>query len=117
MKTPYGFECRFFFGDYYRGRQHEECRLMVKENDIHQWTSKLCATCSVPEILLANACPNLIILAEISATFLGLNKRIKINASCTKTGQAVSEPHIGCGECHTLPPIFFMDNHDKNAAD
>ena len=36
MKTPAGKECKFFYGDYYRGRQHEECRLL-KDHGL-SWT-------------------------------------------------------------------------------
>ena len=28
MRTPAGKECQYFYGDYYRGRNQEECRLL-----------------------------------------------------------------------------------------
>jgi hypothetical protein len=29
MRTPAGTECKYFYGDYYRGRSQEECRLLA----------------------------------------------------------------------------------------
>ena len=54
MRTPAGKDCTFFFGDYHRGRNEEECRLL-KSNDL-EWTPDLCSNCPLPEIQLANAC-------------------------------------------------------------
>lgn len=115
MRTPQGFECRYFYGDYRRGRNKEECRLVEGPN-AQQWTSKLCKTCPVPGILQANACPNLVLQAEIASMPLGLMKRVKVSAFCKLSGQVVKEPHIGCGECHPLPPVFTQDHNDTHAA-
>ena len=103
MKTPYGKECPYFFGDYHRGRNIEDCRLLNKPNQPRVWKSQYCADCPVPEVLQANACPHMVLSGEISNTFLGMKKKVKITAYCTKTHQAVKEPKIGCGQCHTLP--------------
>jgi len=48
VRTPSGVECEFYFADYYRGREWEECRLLARSPDRAQWTPKLCATCPVP---------------------------------------------------------------------
>ena len=109
MKTPYSFDCPNFYGDYYRGRQREECRLMVKTEDATKWTSKLCSNCPVPEILNANACPNMMLNAEVNSIFFSFGTKIRVITSCTKSGKPVSEPHIGCGECHLLPKIFYEE--------
>lgn len=106
MRTPYGKECPYFFGDYYRGRNHEECRLIGDQPAKHRWTSELCKTCPVPGIILANACENMKLQASIQSLPLGISKRMKIKAFCTLSGKVVSEPHIGCGQCHHLPKIF-----------
>ena len=105
MRTPAGTECPYFYGDYYRGRNQEECRLLEAAPPANHWTPDLCRTCPVPAITRANACPHLVLTASISKTLLGLRRQVKIEAYCTKTNQAVSEPQIGCGECHPLPPI------------
>ncbi len=111
MRTPAGFECPYFYGDYHRGRDLEECRLLENRGAANQWTADLCKTCPVPGILRANACPNLVLDAHIERGFLGLGKRhVKIVAVCKKTLQRVTQPEIGCGECHPLPPSFNKNN-------
>lgn len=104
MRTPAGKECEYFYGDYYRGRQREECRLLEAAS-LH-WTPDLCFTCPVPDIRLANACEHLILRPEITRPFPFLKRKVRVHAFCRKTERNVSEPKIGCGECHQLPPIF-----------
>jgi len=43
MKTPAGKECPHFYGDYYRGRNTEECRLLKAQGE--HWTRDLCTAC------------------------------------------------------------------------
>ncbi len=101
MRTPAGFECSYFYGDYYRGREREECRLL------ESWSADLCQTCPVPEILRANACKHMRLDAEVTRSFFDLfQRRVKVSAFCEKTNRSVAKPEIGCGECHPLPPIF-----------
>lgn len=101
LKTPYGKECPYFYGDYYRGRHFEECRLLDKSNRQTSWEPKLCLKCPVPDILQANACPNMVLSGHIKS-FLG-KKSVKVTAYCTKAHRMVKEPKIGCGLCHELP--------------
>lgn len=105
MRTPAGTDCQYFYGDYFRGRSVEECRLLNATGE--RWTPDLCKTCPVPGISRANACENLQLRASVgrplSAAFM---RRVQITAVCQKSGRSVSEPQIGCGECHPLPPIF-----------
>lgn len=107
MQTPYGKECKFFYGDYFRGRNHEECRLLEPSVSATQWTSKLCKTCPVPGIIRANSCENMVLHGSIRPGLLGLGKSMKITAFCTKSQKSVSEPHVGCGQCHPLQDIFI----------
>lgn len=107
MKTPAGKECRFFFGDYYRGRNREECRLIGNQPRPHHWTPDLCASCPVPGILLANSCEHMRLKATVKRKFLGLQRVVEVSAFCEKTNRAVAEPHIGCGECHPIPDAFI----------
>jgi hypothetical protein len=60
----------------------------------------------VPGIQLANACPNMVLSAEIQRGFLVIKRKVKVTAYCKKTHQFVDEPMIGCGQCHDLPEIF-----------
>lgn len=106
METPAGKECRFFFGDYYRGRNHEECRLLLATSPPQNWTPDLCYTCPVPEIQLANACPEMVLEGRVERPFPYIKKQVTIQAYCKKSLRKVDEPKIGCGECHPLPPIF-----------
>jgi hypothetical protein len=105
MRTPAGKECKYFYGDYFRGRNQEECRLLKASAQV--WSADLCRTCPVPALLQANACEFLqyrgTVIRPVSALF---QRRVQVNAHCQKTGRQVSEPQIGCGECHPLPPIF-----------
>jgi hypothetical protein len=102
MKTPAGSECKYFYGDYYRGRAHEECRLVGAA-----WKPALCRTCPVPGIDRANACEFMHLRAEVGRPLTaGFQPRVKVTSFCEKTGRSGFDPHIGCGECHPIPPIF-----------
>lgn len=105
MKTPAGTECKYFYGDYYRGRNQEECRLLQASGQ--NWSPDLCKSCPVPEITRANACEHLVLRASVGRPLMAaFQRRVQLQASCRKSGKNVSEPQVGCGECHPLPPIF-----------
>jgi hypothetical protein len=106
MRTPAGKECPYFYGDYYRGKHHEECRLLEAESGPAKWTPDLCVTCPVPAIKLANACPNIILTPTVKKPFIFGHRQVKVTAFCTKSQQEVKEPKIGCGICHPLSEIF-----------
>ena len=112
MRTPAGKECSYFFGDYYRGRNHEECRLLENASPPLKWKAELCNTCPVPDILNANACPNLILEPRLHSPFPLMKKEVRITSSCSKSGKKVKEPKIGCGECHPLPDFQFLEIDD-----
>lgn len=102
MKTPAGSECSYFFGDYYRGRENEECRLLGSA-----WKASLCKTCPVPSIELANACKFMRLKGEVTRPIMaGFKSRVKISTYCEKNQSAGFDAHIGCGECHPFPTIF-----------
>ncbi len=105
MKTPAGKECIHFYGDYYRGRNVEECRLLKVQGG--QWTRDLCFTCPVPEIVRANSCQHMklkvIVARPITAIF---QRRVQVSAVCEKLEREVAEPQVGCGECHDHPFKF-----------
>ena len=107
MRTPAGKECRYFYGDYYRGRNQEECRLLEPAGLI--WKPDLCSACPVPEILRANACTQMILEPKMERSFPFGKPRVKVKSYCTKSLRANFDPHIGCGECHPLPEIFDGD--------
>jgi len=107
MRTPFGKECKYFYGDYYRGRNTEECRLLKASGQ--KWTRDLCRTCPVPGILLSNACEFMQLRATIARPVGALlQRRVQVTTYCEKVQRSVEEPHVGCGECHPLPPEFSV---------
>jgi hypothetical protein len=117
MHTPAGKECRFFYGDYHRGRNQEECNLLASASPPLVWERSLCETCPVPDILLANACPHMVLEPRLERSFPFLKKKVKIKAICTQTGREGFDPYIGCSQCHPLPftlsgEVVESDNTD-----
>jgi len=106
MRTPAGKECRYFYGDYFRGRRREECRLLASAAPPLSWTPDLCNACPVPEIFLDNACPNLVLEPHLARPFPFLKRRVEVATFCTQSNLHGFDPHVGCGECHELPDIF-----------
>lgn len=106
MRTPAGKDCQYFYGDYYRGRRHEECRLLNSASPQLKWSADLCQTCPVPGILLANACPNMLLEPRLDRPFPFLKRQVRIQAVCVQSSRKGFDPHIGCGLCHPLPPEF-----------
>ena len=100
MRTPAGFECKYFYANYYRGRNQEECRLIAQNPLSEPWSRGLCHDCPVPKVLRANACQHLVLEARVIKTHLGLGRRVAVSAACTKTLVDVPEPEVGCGHCH-----------------
>jgi hypothetical protein len=110
MRTPAGKECKYFYGDYHRGRHQEECRLL----DAHklEWSSRLCFNCPVPDILLANACQNMQFTPRLEKALFFLKPEVRISTYCSKCECDVNEPRVGCGQCHPLPDIFVVAPED-----
>jgi len=107
MRTPAGKECRYFYGDYYRGRDHEECRLLSENSPPLNWKPDLCTSCPVPGILLANACSNLVLAPSLGRPFPFTKQQVQVKTYCSKTHRSGFDAKIGCGECHPLPPEFL----------
>lgn len=102
MKTPYGKECKFYYGDYVRGRETQECRLIGNNPESDAWTPALCQTCPVPEILMANHCEHLRLFGRVGKALFGLSKRVEVEGFCDEYFLDVKEPHVGCGHCHEV---------------
>ena len=115
MKTPAGKECKYFYGDYFRGRSREECRLLDSAAPPLPWSPDLCASCPAPDIQLANACQYMVLLPRLERPFPFIKRQVKVRTRCEKTSRSNFDPHIGCGECHPLPPVFFGDDHETDA--
>lgn len=115
MRTPAGKECRFFYGDYHRGREQEECRLLGQASPPLAWQPELCFNCPVPGILLANACEHMVLKPRLGRTLL-LKRVVQVRTYCAKTQQADFDPHLGCGECHHLPFVFRESPRDRSSS-
>lgn len=106
MRTPAGKECRYFYGNYYRGRSQEECRLLAAANPPLAWRPTMCATCPVPGILLSNACESMVLEPRLVRPLKIKKQQVAVKTYCTKSQCSGFDPHIGCGECHTFSAIF-----------
>lgn len=116
MRTPAGKECQYFYGDYYRGRDHEECRMLNAASPPQKWTRDLCFTCPVPEIISANACTHMVLQGQVKRLLPFTKGKVQVKAYCTRTSRNVLEPQVGCGECHPLPLIFTGEPHETDPA-
>ncbi len=110
MKTPAGKECKFYYEDFNRGRNRQECRLIPRAAGAAGWRPGDCARCPVPDILWANASEHLELRAHIVNGFLGFGRHVRIAASCRKHNVEVRDPYAGCEQCARdrpgLPGIF-----------
>ncbi len=99
MITPSGTACKFYYQDFHRGRATQECRLLKDNPQSEPWQPGLCASCPVPGILRANACPNMTLTAWVGRRWL-FGRQVRVRAFCSLAQQTVDRPHIGCGRCH-----------------
>lgn len=99
MKTPYGKECKYYYADYYRGKNTVECRLIQAKRSSEPWKPALCQTCPVPGILEANGSPRLVLRAKVGKTFLGLLQKVQVTAFCSEHRVEIPNPKVGCSRC------------------
>ncbi len=112
MITPAGQECRYYYEDYYRGRERQECRLIARNPRSEPWRPELCRACPVPGILRANACPHMALEAQVEKRLLGLRRQVTVEAVCAKYLESGFDPYVGCGHCHEERPgatIFELE--------
>lgn len=99
MKTPAGQECRFYYEDYHRGHNTQECRLIQANPKSPSWQPKDCFKCPVPEILRANSSPDLVLEGTVVKGFLGIGRHVEVKAFCSRHLVEVPEPKVGCRQC------------------
>lgn len=106
MKTPAGKQCRFYYEDFNRGRNLQECRAARRPEagTSLQWQPKDCASCPVPEILNANASADMEIEVVIKPRLLGLGRNLTVAAHCSKHDIAITDPFVGCERCNEERP-------------
>jgi hypothetical protein len=102
VRTPAGVECKHYYEDFHRGANRQECRLIARTPGALPWRPELCSACPVPGILVANACPNLILEARVVRRMLGLAQRVEVSGWCKEHFLDVPDPAVGCGHCHDV---------------
>jgi hypothetical protein len=95
MQTPAGKECRHYYEDFHRGRNIQECRLVKENPDSERWHPSDCSKCPVPDILLANADPDMDLTLTIKRGFLGFGRRVEVEAHSRRSGKRIEDPYVG----------------------
>jgi hypothetical protein len=95
---PKPVNCRYFYGDYFRGKEVEECRLLAANaKNQRPWRRSLCDSCPVPEVVISSNCRHLLLEAEVGRAWL--RDRVQITfAACQKHMQELADAHF-CPEC------------------
>lgn len=106
MKTPAGRECHHYYEDFHRGRNRQECRLLLHASRQAAWRPTDCARCPVPDILWANASPNLRLAATINTGFFGIGRHVSVTAMCKKHDTIIEDPFVGCRQCAQERPTL-----------
>jgi hypothetical protein len=109
MKTPAGTECKFYYGDFHRGRNVQSCRLIEANPDSPAWQPSLCQTCPVPEILQANAARTLKLSGKVVKKYLGFKKAVEVEGWCSECFSEVPDPKLGCPNCAAKPRPSILD--------
>lgn len=118
MKTPAGKECPMYYADFHRGRNVQECRLAERNPASAAWQPSDCSRCPVPDILHANASPNMRLILTIHNGIFGIGRRLNVEAFCDKHNIKIDDPFVGCPQCNAERPGFdkFL-NSLENAGD
>lgn len=95
MQTPAGKECRHYYEDFHRGRNVQECRLVKANPDSDPWHPGDCSKCPVPDILWANADPDMQLAVTIRSGFLGFFRRVEVVATSLTDGSVIEDPYVG----------------------
>jgi hypothetical protein len=96
MRTPAGKECRHYYQDFHRGRAIQECRLIKENPQSLRWHPSDCSKCPVPDILNANANPNLLLKLTAKARFLGFGRYLEVEAFCHGKPIPLEDAYTGC---------------------
>jgi hypothetical protein len=102
MITPYGVECPFYYEDFARGADRQECRIPknLKNPRYAAWIPGDCIGCEVPQVLAANGSPHLELRMTVRVGAFGMGRRIEVEASCALHGPITVDPRLGCPACN-----------------
>lgn len=75
------------------------------------WHPHDCARCPVPDILRANASPDMRLRLTIKPGILGIGRHLKVEAYCEKHALPIDDPFVGCLQCNAERPGIdaFLD--------
>lgn len=104
MRTPAGKECRYYYQDFHRGRNVQECRLAKENPDSLRWRPVDCSHCPVPDILNANSAQDMELKLTIKSRFFGLGRYNEVTAYCLKHRIPIDDPYVGCLKCSEERP-------------
>jgi hypothetical protein len=95
---PEPVDCKYFYGDYFRGRNDEECRLLdASPNNKRPWKRKHCDTCPVPELVRTTTSRALALEAAVTRHLL--RERVEVTfAVCTEHMLELDDP-AHCPAC------------------
>ncbi|MCB0154481.1 MAG: hypothetical protein KDF65_06750 [Anaerolineae bacterium] len=115
MKTPAGKECKYYYGDFHRGRNVQACRLIERNRDSQPWQPHLCQSCPVPEILRANRSGMLKLDGKVVKKFFGFKQEIEVEGWCSECFTVVPDPKRGCPICarNHGPSIFDLEESPR----
>jgi hypothetical protein len=91
-------DCPFYYADYYRGREKEECRLLLRNPRSRPWRRALCGSCPVPDLMRRTDCLDLALEAEVGRRFLILDQVQVTYAVCLRHRMELKDP-AHCPEC------------------
>lgn len=94
-----------------------ECRLAKANHDSLRWRPGDCARCAVPDILDANASPNLELTLTIKPRFFGLGRQNEVTASCLRHRVTIADPFVGCPQCNAERPGLDLFRQALEAID
>ena len=111
MKTPAGKECKYYYGDFHRGRNVQSCRLIERNPDSPPWQPQLCYSCPVPDFLRANQSPNLKLDGKVVKKLFGFKQQVEVTGWCSNCFREIPNPALGCPYCRRddyRPSIFDL---------
>ncbi len=99
MNTSPPVNCRYYYADYFRGRDYEECRLIKRNPESRPWRRALCDSCPVPAILRETNAQQIALEATVTRKW-GLIERVEVYAICAKHMIELDDPRH-CLQCAT----------------
>ncbi len=98
MTTHKPVNCRYFYGDYFRGKEKEACRLLESTPGSRTaWKRKLCDTCPIPELLLTSSCRDLLLEGKVTKSFL--RERVAVSFAICVTHMLDLDDPAHCPQC------------------